>query len=590
MISIWLTWIVLLLFSYILGMTAVNLIYPERMNGCSKNALYVPGIDECIWCGLAVMTVYAQAFSAVYRVGITAVIVLAGFTAVCALFLLIKRRNVIRMQCVCLGKYGIVKWCLMFVLLLSVTAWTNTAPEHYDTYLYHNQAIQWIERYGTVKGLGNLHFRFAYNSAFMPLQALFSFRGITGQSLHTVNGFVCAVMLIYCIMTMGIWERRRFGCSDFLKLAVIGYTYYNRHLLSSPGTDTMPMYLFMYICIRWSGYISSYDKDNENKTDNKIMAGQYALLCILAVYNVTLKLSVAPFVLLAVYPVYLYIKEHDVRAIIKHVILALVIGFPWLYRNYLISGYAVYPYAGIDIFDVDWKMPASVADWDKWSIQVWGRGSMDPYLHGESFFDWFPNKWLEQNPGIFNRVCMMAGIALAVILTVYYLYRIFKKSLTMAEGIMVSGIIISFVMWLTAAPLIRYGAVFTYVMLAVFMGILSDGSSRYGAVLLKCLEAGVCVLIIFSGASVIEKWEALGDEPFIMQQDYEIRQTQECQYEGFSVFIPVGTDQCGTDVFPSVPNRKMVDLLELRGDDIRDGFRVSEQYRGLRIKGNGTGY
>ena len=43
---------------------------------------------------------------------------------------------------------------------------------HVDTGLYHAQAIRWIEEYGVVCGLGNLHSRFAYNSAAFALCAL----------------------------------------------------------------------------------------------------------------------------------------------------------------------------------------------------------------------------------------------------------------------------------------------------------------------------------------------------------------------------------------------------------------------------------
>ena len=68
-----------------------------------------------------------------------------------------------------------------------------TMPEVYDTALYHNQAIQWIEESGVVKGLGNLHNRLAYNSSFFALQALFNWASVCGQSLHGMNSFIAIV-------------------------------------------------------------------------------------------------------------------------------------------------------------------------------------------------------------------------------------------------------------------------------------------------------------------------------------------------------------------------------------------------------------
>lgn len=62
---------------------------------------------------------------------------------------------------------------------------------HYDSDLYHAQSIRWIEEYGVVPGLGNLHERFAYNSSFFALSALFSMKFLCGTSMHTMSGFFC---------------------------------------------------------------------------------------------------------------------------------------------------------------------------------------------------------------------------------------------------------------------------------------------------------------------------------------------------------------------------------------------------------------
>ena len=85
----------------------------------------------------------------------------------------------------------------LFVLNLMFTA---ESTFHYDTGLYHAQAIHWIEDYGVIKGLGFIHVRLAYNSAYFPLCALYSMRDVTGgQSLHSVSGFISVVMCLYSV-------------------------------------------------------------------------------------------------------------------------------------------------------------------------------------------------------------------------------------------------------------------------------------------------------------------------------------------------------------------------------------------------------
>lgn len=79
---------------------------------------------------------------------------------------------------------------IIIVVAIPVLILAGQPASHYDTDLYHAQSIRWIEEYGIAPGLGNLHHRLAYNSAFFSLQALFSWRFILGRSLHCVNGFL----------------------------------------------------------------------------------------------------------------------------------------------------------------------------------------------------------------------------------------------------------------------------------------------------------------------------------------------------------------------------------------------------------------
>ena len=74
----------------------------------------------------------------------------------------------------------------------------STGIIHYDTGLYHAQSIRWIEEYGVVPGLGNLHTRLAYNSASFCLSALYSFAFLGGQSYHCVAGFLAFLLAVVC--------------------------------------------------------------------------------------------------------------------------------------------------------------------------------------------------------------------------------------------------------------------------------------------------------------------------------------------------------------------------------------------------------
>ena len=285
MALVFLSWCWIAVSAFLWGFAGLHLL--NRCSGYQKKS-----VDLMIMLGLCFLTVYAQLFSLFYKVGALATALL--LVADILIFLLLRKeiwkeikswREITGKKYVllCLGFLGLV------LLILSSTGMT-----HYDTYLYHAQSIHWIEDYGIVPGLGNLHNRLAYNSSVFSLQALFSLRFLAGQSLHSVNGFVALVFIAYAVLSMKAFRRRKFFASDFLRIAV--FVLYNDSFsyvqISSPGSDFLALGLVLYILIKWVSYL----EEQETET------APYACLCLLGVYAVTVKLSAAMIVLLAVMP------------------------------------------------------------------------------------------------------------------------------------------------------------------------------------------------------------------------------------------------------------------------------------------------
>ena len=94
-------------------------------------------------------------------------------------------------------------WLLYAGLTLLFAYGSSRGYMHYDTGLYHAQAIRWIEEYGVVPGLANLHSRFGYNSASFALSAFFSETWLIGRPMHCVAGFF-ALLCLLCIASGNI--------------------------------------------------------------------------------------------------------------------------------------------------------------------------------------------------------------------------------------------------------------------------------------------------------------------------------------------------------------------------------------------------
>ena len=181
---------------------------------------------ETVFYGLVWATVYAQVFSLFGGVGALANGILL---AVCIAAAFIRRQAVKSTVTRCVKESGRAHLIAALILVLIWGYCTSRGYMHYDSDLYHAQSIRWIEEYGVVPGLGNIHVRFAYNSSFFALSALYSMRFLGGQSLHTVNGFFALLLSLEVLKAFRLkrfllsGSGRMFRLSDFARLGALYY-------------------------------------------------------------------------------------------------------------------------------------------------------------------------------------------------------------------------------------------------------------------------------------------------------------------------------------------------------------------------------
>lgn len=568
MISVLFSWFVAFCTSLCFGYVVVNVGYQSR-------GKILQSMDIYLVCGLMLINVYAEYFSIFYKVGMKAWLLLAvlGFVLLTGYFFRHRQQCLDDLKRVKL--VSAYQWIIGTFIILAIVSYTIGYPKHYDTSLYHAQAIYWIEQYGVVPGLGNLHNRFAYNSAFMVLQALFSFRWLFEQSLHSMNGYICSFFVCYALLTNNIFKRKSFHLADMLKIATIMYVCVSEVYISSPSSDTLTMLLLLYICTKWSEFIE------KNITD----AIPYTFLCILGVYAISVKLSAATCIVLAIYPVTLFVQRKQWKPIMANLLAGFIVVLPWLIRNVIISGYLIYPYPQIDLFNFDWKMPASVLTFDSREIIVWGRHSFDVARYGEPIWCWFSD-WVQEALSIKLVVGMMSVIGLII----YLIREMIKRNPICFERlILIIYSIVGLVGWLFSSPLMRYGMVYLFIPTCILAEILLDRYVYNHKFVRGGVELTATIILIAYGSTLVGDWKDLSSKPIFMQEDYEWKLTKETELqEGVSIWFPVEGDQSSGDVFPCVPYVSMVEKIELRGNTLANGFRMREEYKGLKL--NEYGY
>lgn len=510
-------------------------------------------IHTCVMTGLVALTAYAQWFSLFYRVNIEANLILI-LVDIVIFFML--RKPLWQFLISSLREVGRGKKIAVFLLILVCAYFTSRGSYISDTGLYHAQCIRWLEEYGILKGLANIQSRAAYNSSAFCLSALYSMKYIFGQSMHAVQGFMALLLCGVCLDIGAVFKRRTLLLSDFLRLGAIYYlTLLHREILS-PSSDFAVMITLFYILINWLDLL-------ERKEASTV---PYALLCVTGVYTVTLKLTAGLILVLLVKPVVMLVGEKKWKEIITYVMLGSIVIAPFLIRNVIISGWLIYPLTALDLFDVDWKVPAELVDADSYQIRIWGKGIHEYELYGGPT-KWWPN-WFKTTLSTTEKGLILAdGAALLLLIGMIVKQGKEKRANEWDKLLVMITAAVSFLFWQFSAPLVRYG--YAYVLslaLLVFGEIyirLSEGRRQRIILIL------ISMFFIWKGATLTQGiWSQRLLPYYIAQADYDHNEggedVREHQVNGITFYYNV----MGYHKLPGGGS-----MFTLRSDRLEDGFR-----------------
>lgn len=549
MLSVIFIWLYMLITCYVTGFGLIRVIAGKGGFRCEKETSY-------LYAGIGAVTVYSQFFSIFWKVGLGANLLLLFvciFCIICCKKELEANLHTLRLT------ISPFKAFIIFALFLLFAYGTSRGIIHYDTGLYHAQSIRWIEEYGIVPGLGNLHSRLAYNSSAFCLSALYSMAFLGGQSYHGCAGFLAFLLALVCMEGFQKGRMKRPQLSDFARIVSAYYLLIIFDEMVSPASDYFMVLMVFFLVIRWLELI-------ERKESSYL---PYGLLCLFGVIVLTVKLSGALILLLVLKPAVMMIKEKQIKEIGKFIGLGILASAPFFIRNVILSGWLVYPFTFIDLFSFDFKIPKGVADYDAREIQVWGRGFSDVGRYGEPVLNWLP-EWVRNLDGT-NKVFLVTALLGIGLLAFLVIYALVKRKREMADFLFVDTVLAGcFLFWLFSAPLVRYGCVFLWLFPALVWGCLYLGISphldRYKIYLIILCVFGIYKLTAFC----LEVGKAAGADYLVYQKDYENYETEAYELHGYTFYYPVSGDRTGYRDFPASPI-KAEDIF--RGETLEDGFK-----------------
>ena len=567
MISTLLVWIYIFLLTTLAGHFVFRVLGQLQ----PKDASAEPSTAELSMTGLTFLGIFLSIFSLFLKIGLAANIILFTF---CLIYFLAARGSIIKDFKNSVNGFkqlpSIVK-ILIFVYLILILIAAQSIPAVSDTGLYHIQNIKWINSFRIVPGLGNLHGRFAFNNQSFLTEALFSFSFLKPDFFHLLNSYLILMLSVTLIiqvnkkLTHDVW--RAFLYAGLLLLLQVFYLKY----ASSPTPD---IFLLAGIWFIFIIYLEKITGENGNKL-------YWIPVLVMAFFMITVKLSAFPVALVAV----LFIAESGhswLKKLLLISLIAVLVFVPYFIRNYILSGYMVYPYASINIFNPDWKIPVQYVNEMKSVIS--SHAQAGDWLT-RTFSEWFPIWFAHLSTG-FKFLSGYILISPALIAGLYFLSGDMRKRFG-SELKIVAICFFAILFWFVSAPNFRfiYAFLLFYVLITCSIILYSisgklSASGFFGRVkekMYKVLPGTASILLVLISVLFLFtiNFKGLRQCAFFPARFRDVTCNQ-TKVNNFIVNIPADGTYCWNSPLPSSIVQKNIGItdIEMRGTQLKDGFRT----------------
>ena len=459
-----------------------------------------------------------------------------------------------------------------------------------DDRLYYMQFIKWLNTYGVVPGLGNLHGRLAYNSAWHTLSALFSYPWFTNIRFNDVNAFLYILFALFAFYPAFRSRSEHVNYSRIFRIVAFWGTLFLIKRLSAPAADmVVAVIVWIIVALVWE----MFEKTEKNTPF------RFFLISVLAVFLVTVKLSAFPILFI---PLILLIYRFTFKRIGIVFITGIIVIFPWILQNYHLSGYFAYPVPQSPEFSVDWSIPQQHVSNEQLMITSWAKVKAFPAygftaeeISKMSPSEWFPY-WLDirNQPNklfylekLVPKILCFTGIIAFFVCTGIYLYRWLWRGKS-NPGVFISLLLsfVGIVFWFFTAPDVRFGMAWllipVFLLLSWFLNYIYTLQRKIivaGCIGLFLLQTSLWGLFFYYSVPSIQGnldyWYP--EAPLIISPAKALTpEWKTTTINNVSIHLPEKSG-CGNAPLPCTQSSRVNKAIELRKNGLEDGFRVKNK-------------
>ncbi len=434
-----------------------------------------------------------------------------------------------------------------------------------DTQMYHLQIVRWTNEFGTVPGLANIYPRLGLGSAWFNLISFFHIPLFKNQNFTYLN------------CTLVIWF--------FLWL------FYKFEQDSRVVNKCNPLQLFYFLLLLYFFFDWQLFRDTANSTSYDFVVTALIIICISFILENTFKPHTYKFIIPTITIVALTVISFKLSGIFTLLLLiwqlikakkksnwaftflsGILIILPVLIRNYIISGYPVYP-INFTIGDPDWKLPIEFTQEIKKYIIIQNRyyNTIHQAPPDSNFLtlNWVP-LWFKGILIQHKIICIAALFSIIIF---------FIKDKTIKEIKKVRGLIIILLLmsmgWFITAPDPRFG--YGFLLYLAFLPISFFLHKYIKPIIFKILlwpiTAGICFYLYKKGDFLIK-------DPSFLLHTLETQQPpyKEIKDLNTTFYVPEKihnnwNSRCFFIPLPCLCEKNP--FLRYRGRKIKNGFRMT---------------
>ncbi len=519
--------------------------------------------------GLIFLTIISQIAILFTRLSVSFQILLL---ALCLLVTFITRRKFLKFLRDCLNEITTLSLQsrVLFLVVWLVVLLINSGPTIMDdTESYHIQSIKWIQEYGTVPGLVNLHERYGFNSSWFSSIALFCFSNKFSGGFTLLNSVLSVWLSYWLISKFDLLQKENNIPSTLAILFCFIVCLLVWPLIRGNSATTNYDFITTFaVLVLFTELILSKEKDIPISTE-----------CIIwPAYLFTVRIINFPLFLLTLFGVIFLIRQKKYRTIFPSILCCILLIVPFIVRNVIVTGFPFYPATTFDWFNVDWKPDPRLTKTLLEYIKYFNRVATT-YLDIEQTkalgSGWIPS-WFRYL-FIFDKAIMILGLAGLVLtgLKLAITPTKYNRKLILALTISFAWLIC----WFLIAPDPRF--VYGVLLWGIFLFFYEFISVLKNVEKLKALlNIAVIVLITGSGIYFISKiWKQDEYRNWILPAKLPKPPTQQFIIDGIIFHIPERINnnwnpRCFGTELPCLYN--IHPRLRARGKSIRSGFHLEK--------------